>query len=64
LRRATKDAATKTRVESLFGGQTGGKSIAKIATAIERGEEAPVFIDRVVNSVSPSRWKPSRNGPA
>jgi dTDP-4-dehydrorhamnose reductase len=36
------------RVESLFGGPTGGKSIAKIAAAIERGEETPVFIDRVV----------------
>ena len=35
------------RVESLFGGATGGKSIAKIAGAIERGEETPVFIDRV-----------------
>jgi dTDP-4-dehydrorhamnose reductase len=36
------------RVESLFGGATGGKSIAKIVAAIEQGEETPVFIDRVV----------------
>ena len=36
------------RVESLFGGPTGGKSIAKIVATIQRGEETPVFVDRIV----------------